>query len=75
MDWVEGCGDNWERGLTGSHPRLAVTRVLKCAVGALVITPRDIVSHRFTLSLYKGLSSDQLTNLLSSYNGRLHYYI
>jgi hypothetical protein len=56
LDRVEGGGDNGMPGRTGRHPRLAVTRVLICAVGALVINPRDIISHRFTLSLYKGLS-------------------
>jgi hypothetical protein len=72
---VEGGGDNGKPGRTGHHPRVAVTRVLICAVGALVITPRDVISHRFTLSLFKGLSRDQRTNLRSSYNGRLHSYI
>jgi hypothetical protein len=75
LDRVEGGGDNGKPGRKGRHPRLAVTRVLICAVGAQVITPRDIISHRFTLSLFKGLSRDQLTNLRSSYNGRLHNYI
>jgi hypothetical protein len=37
LDRVEGGGDNGKPGLTGSHPRLAVTRALICAVGALVI--------------------------------------
>jgi hypothetical protein len=72
LDRVKGGGDNGKPGRTGRHPRLAVTGVLICAVGALVITPRDLISHLFTLSLYKGMSRDQLTNLLSSYNGRLH---
>jgi hypothetical protein len=31
--------------------------------------PRDIIWHRFTLSLFKGLSRDQRNNLRSSYNG------
>jgi hypothetical protein len=30
-------------GRTGRHPRCAVTRVLICDVGALVITPRDLM--------------------------------
>jgi hypothetical protein len=45
LDRVEGGGDNGKPGRTGRHPRLAVTRVLICAVGALVITPWDIISH------------------------------
>jgi hypothetical protein len=72
---VEGGGDNGKPGWTGRHPRCAVTGVLICAVGALVITHRDLIWHWFTLSLYKGLSRDQRTNLRSSYNGRLHDYI
>jgi hypothetical protein len=75
LDRVEGGGDNEKPGRTGLHPRLAVTGVLICAVGAQVITPRDLISHQFTLSLFKGLSRDQHTNLLSSYNGQLHDYI
>ncbi len=75
LDQVEGGGDNGKPGLACRHPRLAVTGVLICAVGALVITSRDIISHKFTLSLFKGLSRDQRTNLRSSYNGRLHDYI
>jgi hypothetical protein len=75
LDRVEGGGDNWKPGRAGSQPRLAVTGVLIRAVGALVITPRDVISHRLTLSLLKGLSRDQRTNLRSSYNGRLHDYI
>jgi hypothetical protein len=39
LDRVEGGGDNGKPGRTGRHPRLAVTGVLICAVGALVITP------------------------------------
>ncbi len=39
LDRVEGGGDNGKQGRTGRHPRVAVTRVLICAVGALVITP------------------------------------
>ncbi len=31
-----------------------------CAVKGLVITLRGLLSHRFTLSLHKGLSSDRL---------------
>ncbi len=54
MDRVEGSGDNGKPGRTGSHPRVAVTRGLMCAVGALVITPRDIISHRFTLEQASG---------------------
>ena len=45
LDRVEGGGDNGKPGRTGRHPRLAVTGVLIRAVGALVITPRDIMSH------------------------------
>jgi hypothetical protein len=45
LDRVEGGGDNRKPGRTGRHPRVAVTRILICAVGALVITPRDIISH------------------------------
>jgi hypothetical protein len=71
----EGGGDNGNPGRTGRHLRVAVTRVLICAVGALVITRRDIISRRFTLSLFKGLSRDQRTNLRSCYNERLHDYI
>jgi hypothetical protein len=74
-DRVEGGGDNGKPGRTGRHPRVAVTRILICALGALVINPRDIISHRFTLSLFKGLSRDQRTNLRSRYNGRLRDYI
>jgi hypothetical protein len=55
LDRVEGGGDNGKPGRTGLHPRLAVTGVLICAVVALVITPRDIISHRFTLSLFMRL--------------------
>jgi hypothetical protein len=41
LDRVEGGGDNGKPGRAGRHPRLvAVTGVLICAVGALVITPR-----------------------------------
>ncbi len=75
LDRVEGGGDNGKPGRTGRHPRVAVTGVLICAVGALVITPRDVILHRFALSLFKGLGRDQRTNLRSSYNGRLHDYI
>ncbi len=39
LDQVEGGGDNGKPGRTGRHPRSAVTGVLICAVGALVITP------------------------------------
>ncbi len=61
LDRVEGGGDNGKPGQTGRHPRLAVTGVLKCAVWALVITPRDLISNWFTLSPSKGLSRDQRT--------------
>ncbi len=45
MDRVEGGGDNGKPGRAGRHPRLAVTGVLISAVGALVITPRDLMSQ------------------------------
>jgi hypothetical protein len=60
LDRVEDCGDNGKPGRTGRRPRCAVAGVLtQCAVGALDLTPRDLISHRFTLFLYKGLSRDQ----------------
>ncbi len=46
LDRVEGGGDNGKPGRTGSHPKLA--GVLICAVGALVITPRDLIWHQST---------------------------
>jgi hypothetical protein len=57
LDRVDGGGDNWKPGRTGRRPSYAVAGVLVCAVGALDITPRDLISHRFTRSLDKGLSS------------------
>jgi hypothetical protein len=58
LDRVESGGDNGKPGQTGRRPRYAVAGVLLCAVGALDIIPRDLISHRFTLSLYQGLSRD-----------------
>ncbi len=75
LDWVEGGGDNGKPGRTGSHARCADKGVLICAVGALVIAHWDLIWHWFTLSVSKGFSSDQGTNLRSSYNGLLHDYI
>ncbi len=82
FDRVEGGGDNGKPGRAGRPPRLAVTGVLVSAVGALVITPRDIISHRFALSLFKGSSRDQRDQspivtarpISDCYNGRLHDY-
>ena len=64
LDRVEGGGDNGKPGRTGRHPRCDVTGVSVCAVGALDLTHRDLIwQHRFTLSLYKGLSRDKRTNV------------
>ncbi len=63
LDRVEGGRDNGKPGQTGRHARFAVTGVLICSVGVLVITARDIISHLFTLSPFKGLSRDQRTSL------------
>jgi hypothetical protein len=59
LDRVEGGRDDGKPGRTGRHLRCAVTGVLICTVGALVLTPRGLISHWFTLSLYMGLSRDQ----------------
>ncbi len=62
-------GHGWIRSkaveITGSRVgRAAIQDVplrefLVCAVEALALTPRDLISHRFTLSLYKKLSREQ----------------
>jgi hypothetical protein len=74
LDRVEGGGDNGKPGRTGRH-RLAVTRVLICAVGALVLTPRDIISHGSPSPCLRDRAVTSDTNLRSSCNGRLRDYI
>ncbi len=39
LDRIEGGGDNGKPSRTGRHPRVAVTGVSICSVGALVKTP------------------------------------
>ncbi len=44
-DWIGSKAVEITGSRVGRHPRVAVTRVLIHALGALVITPRDITSH------------------------------
>jgi hypothetical protein len=59
LDRVEGDGEDGKPGRTGRIQDMPLREFLVCAVRALALTPRDLISHRFTLSLYKGLSRDQ----------------
>jgi hypothetical protein len=62
-----GGGDNGKPGRTGPPSKISRYGIFKMCRWVQALTPRDLISHRFTLSLYKGLSRYQRNNLRSSY--------